>query len=229
MGYLNNSTITVDAILTKKGREYLSKNQPFNITHFALADDEIDYGLFNENHPNGTQYSGEAIENMNLIEAIPDEQHIMKSKLITLTPPITVVPHIQVSQPEPAYLGTVTNIAPLTVGHGVVPTTAAAESSGYIFTIADGRIVDNFGNPNNVGSGGNAVTDLALTPFSLTYHGSTISITAVTDTQLFGNYPGLTTTIQITGKDTGATATVTYTIYKDINNTTGVGAVPSNY
>ena len=228
MGYLNNSTITVDAILTKKGREKLSKNQPFNITHFALADDEIDYGLFNENHPNGTQYSGEAIENMNLIEAIPDEQHIMKSKLITLTPPVTVVPHIQVSQPTPAFLGTVTNISPLTVGNGTIGSVPAAEASGYIFTISDGRIVTNFGDPVPTGTGG-AVTDLSLTPFSLTYHGNSLSITSVNNTQLFGNYPGLITTIQITGKDTGATATITYTIYKDVNNTSGIGAVPSNY
>ena len=44
MGYLNNQVITVDAILTKKGRELLAKNDgSFRITQFALADDEIDY------------------------------------------------------------------------------------------------------------------------------------------------------------------------------------------
>ena len=33
MGYLNNSTVTVDAILTKKGRELLAKGRNnFNIT-----------------------------------------------------------------------------------------------------------------------------------------------------------------------------------------------------
>ena len=229
MGYLDNSSITVDAILTKKGRELLARNDgSFNITQFALADDEIDYNLFNENHPNGSQYSGEAIENMNLIEAIPDEHHIMKSKLITLTPPVTVVPHIVVSNPEPQYLGTSTTISPQTVGNGVTSTSPYTESAGYIFQIADGRIVSNFGEPIPSG-GGNSVTDLALTPFSLTYHGQSLSLTAVGDSQLFGSYPGLMTTIQITGKNTGATATVTYIIFKDINNTTGAGAVPSNY
>ncbi len=53
MGYLDNSSVIVDAILTRKGRELLSKNQ-FNVTQFALGDDEIDYTLYNENHPNGT-------------------------------------------------------------------------------------------------------------------------------------------------------------------------------
>ena len=86
MGYLDNSSITVDAILTKRGRELLSQGGTgaFNITQFALGDDEIDYTLFNEDHPNGSQYSGEAIENMPLIEAIPDGENIMIHKLITL-------------------------------------------------------------------------------------------------------------------------------------------------
>ena len=85
MGYLDNTSITVDAILTKRGRELLSRNDgSFRITQFALGDDEVDYTLFNVNHPNGSQFSGEAIENMPLIEAIPDETNIMRHKLITL-------------------------------------------------------------------------------------------------------------------------------------------------
>ena len=43
MGYLNNQVITVDAILTKKGRELLAKGDgSFNITQFALSDDEVE-------------------------------------------------------------------------------------------------------------------------------------------------------------------------------------------
>jgi len=80
MGYLNNSSIIVDAILTKKGRELLARQDgSFKITQFALGDDEIDYTLFNENHPNGSQYSGEGIENMQIIEAFPDDNNIMVS------------------------------------------------------------------------------------------------------------------------------------------------------
>ena len=45
MAYLDNTTITVDAILTKKGREKLAAGQPLNISQFALGDDEIDYIL----------------------------------------------------------------------------------------------------------------------------------------------------------------------------------------
>ena len=85
MGYLNNSTITVDAILTKKGREILAQGQSqFNISHFALADDEIDYDLYNVDHPLGTAFYGAAIENLPITEALTDETQMMKYKLITL-------------------------------------------------------------------------------------------------------------------------------------------------
>ncbi len=54
MGYLDNSSVTVDAILTLKGRELLAKGgNAFNITQFAVGDDEIDYSLWNPDHPLG--------------------------------------------------------------------------------------------------------------------------------------------------------------------------------
>ena len=109
MGYLDNSSITVDAILTKRGRELLARNDgSFMITQFALGDDEIDYTLFNENHPNGSQYSGEAIENMPLIEAIPDETNIMKSRLVTLNRGTSVIP----------FIGSMPTLISLTIGTG---------------------------------------------------------------------------------------------------------------
>ena len=79
MGVLDNTTITVDAILTKKGRELLAKGDgQFKITKFALADDEIDYGLYDITHPNGSNFYGAAIENMNLLEAIPNQTLAVK-------------------------------------------------------------------------------------------------------------------------------------------------------
>jgi hypothetical protein len=85
MGYLDNSTITVDAILTKKGRELLARGRnEFQISQFALADDEIDYDLYNTEHPLGTAFYGAAIENLPVTEALPDETQMMKYKLVTL-------------------------------------------------------------------------------------------------------------------------------------------------
>ena len=85
MGYLNNSVVTVDAILTTKGRQLLAQaDGTFRITQFALADDEIDYTLYNPNNPSGSAYYGEAIQNMPLLEAFPNETQVMKYKLVTL-------------------------------------------------------------------------------------------------------------------------------------------------
>jgi len=68
MGYLNNQIVTVDAILTKKGRELLARNDGyFRITQFAIADDEMDYTLYNPNNASGSSYYGQAIENMPLL------------------------------------------------------------------------------------------------------------------------------------------------------------------
>ena len=98
MGYLNNSSITVDAILTKKGRELLARGKDeFKITQFALADDEIDYDLWNPDHPLGTAYYGVTIENMPIIEALPDETQMMKFKLVTLPKKVTRIPVVSVS------------------------------------------------------------------------------------------------------------------------------------
>jgi hypothetical protein len=97
MGYLNKSTVTVDAILTKKGRELLARGRSaFQISQFAVADDEIDYSLYDLAHPLGTEYYGYAIENMPLVEAVPDETQNLRYKLVTLTRGTNQIPQIQV-------------------------------------------------------------------------------------------------------------------------------------
>lgn len=98
MGYLNNNVVTVDAILTKKGRELLAKGaSSFNITQFALADDEIDYDLWNQSHPLGDDKMGIVIENLPITEAVPDETQSMKYKLITLGEGTKSIPYIESS------------------------------------------------------------------------------------------------------------------------------------
>ena len=106
MGYLNNSTITVDAILTKKGRELLARGQnDFKITQFAIADDEIDYDLWNPAHPLGTDYYGIIIENMPLIEASADEANIMRYKLVSLPKLTTRIPVVTLSTNNATLIG----------------------------------------------------------------------------------------------------------------------------
>jgi hypothetical protein len=96
MSYLNNLTVTVDAILTKKGRELLAKGQGFVITQFAVADDEVDYSLYTTSHPLGTAFYGAIIEGMPVVEASPDETQSMKYKLVTLPRGTKLIPIISV-------------------------------------------------------------------------------------------------------------------------------------
>lgn len=105
MAYLSNSgTITVDAILTKKGRELLAKGMgAFNITQFALSDDEVDYDLWNPLHGLGTNYYGVVIENMPVTEAVPDETQSMKYKLISLPRGTKSIPYLKLSDDATSY------------------------------------------------------------------------------------------------------------------------------
>ena len=83
MGYLNNSTRVLDAILTKKGREILSSGGNFEVSKFALGDDEIDYQLWDTTHTRGTDYYGAVIDNLPALEPFNDPSEIMKYKLVT--------------------------------------------------------------------------------------------------------------------------------------------------
>jgi len=141
MGYISNNPnlIVVDAILTKKGRELQAAGRALNITKFALADDEIDYSLYNTTHPSGSAYYGEAIEKLPLIEALPDENKMMKYKLITkeeatITTGIPVISTSSTSYTLIAGQGGANGleIAPVTV-NGTNP-------NGYKFIIPDARL-----------------------------------------------------------------------------------------
>jgi hypothetical protein len=98
MAFINNQTITVDAILTSKGRELLAQNGGLNITSFALADDEIDYTLYEPNHPAGSAFYDIALRNTPVFEPISDETQTMKYKLVTLNQGVTQIPVISISQ-----------------------------------------------------------------------------------------------------------------------------------
>tara|TARA_B100001250_G_C19704972_1_gene746535 strand:- start:188 stop:847 length:660 start_codon:yes stop_codon:yes gene_type:complete len=92
MGYLDNSTITVDAILTKQGRRLLAQGRQLNIGYFSLTDTGVDYTLWNTDHPSGSAKYGEAIENLPQVEAIPSAEYFMRNKLVTLDKDTTAMP-----------------------------------------------------------------------------------------------------------------------------------------
>lgn len=83
MAFLNNSgDIILDAVLTDLGRKRLSQaDSSFEITQFALGDDEIDYSQYNVS--TGSAYQDLDILQTPILEAITDNVASMKSKLIT--------------------------------------------------------------------------------------------------------------------------------------------------
>jgi hypothetical protein len=216
MGYLNSNVITVDAILTKKGRELLAKNDgSFRITQFALADDEIDYTLYNPTHPSGSAFYGEAIENMPLLEAFPDESQIMKYKLATLPRgtaklPVLDLGYSAITLKQGASLA----ITPQTLNY--LGNSNVFETSGYAATIADVRLMSTF---NGVGINSTTATNqnqnstVTLgTNVSSTVIGSQINLRATTVNTLFGTNTQLNTTITFIGLDSGARLTIPITI-----------------
>jgi hypothetical protein len=218
MGYLNNSVVTVDAILTKKGRELLAKGDgSFRITQFSLGDDEIDYTLYNPTHPSGSAYYGQAIENMPLLEAFPDEQQIMKYKLVTLPRgtakiPILDLGYTAITLKQGASLA----ITPQTLNY--LSEGQLFETSGYTATIGDVRTMASFTATGIDTPSANAANQTVTvgTNVSKTVVGTSINLKATTVNTLFGNNTALYTTITVTGRDSGARLTIPVTITKTV-------------
>ena len=216
MGYLNNSVVTVDAILTNKGRELLARGDgSFKITQFALSDDEIDYTLYNPSHPSGSAFYGQAIENMPLLEAFPETTQNLRYKLVTLPRgtakmPVLDIGFASITLKQGASLA----ITPQTLNY--LGNNQVFEANGYTVTIADVRVLSTF---NGVGiQTGEAVqlnqTETLGTNVSKTVVGTTINMTATTVNTLFGSNTQLNTSLQIVGRDSGARITVPVTIKK---------------
>lgn len=216
MGYLNNTIVTVDAILTKKGRELLARGDgSFRITQFALSDDEVDYTLYNPTHPSGSAFYGEAIENLPLLEAFPDETQIMKFKLATLPRGTAKIPVLDVGYSSITLKqGASLAITPQTLNY--LSQTQTFESSGYTAIIGDVRLLSTF---NGVGINTESAAALNQTEtigsnVSKTVVGTTINLRATTINTLFGNQTQLQTTLTIVGRDSGARLTIPVTITK---------------
>jgi len=217
MAILNPSTVTVDAILTKKGRELLARNDgSFQITQFSLADDEIDYTLYNPNQPSGSAFYGEAIEAMPVIEAFPNESQIMRYKLVTLPRGTSRLPVINLGYSSIILKqGASLTITPQTLNY--LGATSTFEANGYIATIADSRLMSSFqGTGINITTLGN--TDLNTTTgnvLSLSQVGTSFILTGTTINTLFGTtLTTLATTITVIGRDSGARVTIPLNIQK---------------
>jgi hypothetical protein len=215
MGYLNNTIVTVDAILTTKGRQLLAQNDgTFRITQFALADDEIDYTLYNPNNPSGSAYYGQAIENMPLLEAFPQETQVMKYKLVTLPRGTAKLPILDLGYNAIVIKqGASLAITPQTLNYLGGNT---FETAGYTATISDVRLMSTFegvgiNTPDVVAL--NSTTTLG-TSVSKTVVGTTINLRATTVNTLFGSNNSLYATLTVVGRDSGARISIPITVTK---------------
>ena len=216
MAILNPTFVTVDAILTTKGRQLLARNDgSFQITQFSLADDEIDYTLYNPYHPSGSAYYGEAIESMPVTEAFPNDSQIMRYKLVTLPRGTSLLPVVNVGYNNISLRqGASLTITPQTLNY--LGATSTFEANGYTATIADSRLVSSFS-----GTGITTTTptqDLNTTTgavLSVTQVGTSFTLTGTTINTLFGStLSTLTTTITVIGRDSGARITIPLNIQK---------------
>ena len=221
MGYLDNSSITVDAILTKRGRELLSRNDgSFRITQFALADDEIDYTLYNPTHPSGSTFYGEAIDNMPLLEAFPIESQIMKYKLATLPRGTAKLPVLDLGYSAITLnQGASISITPQTLNF--LGNNQSFETSGYSCLISDVRLLNTFNGlginttaaTNANSEAASSITTTIGTDVSKTVIGTQFNLRATTINTLFA--PTNTTingTLTFVGLDSGARLTIPITI-----------------
>lgn len=209
MGYLNNSVVEIDAILTKKGRQILAANpNAFKITKFALADDEVDYRLWNPNHSSGTSYYGEVIENMPVLEASPNEDQQLKYKLITMDRATVYIPTISIGSTSVQLLaGQDYTIVPQTIN---IPN--GNNNLGFTATIADNSVAE-----LSVPSGYTVNTGTARGTQGLN-EGDSGSITVVgkrfkIKAKTLYDSNGHTTTITVTGNETGGRVTLSLYVY----------------
>jgi|TARA_Y100001937_G_scaffold39539_1_gene56170 hypothetical protein len=203
MAYLDNTSITVDAILTKKGREKLAAGQGLNITQFALADDEIDYGLYEPAHPKGSAFYDAAIKAIPVLEASPDETQVMRFKLVTLPKNTTRIPKVSFGIPNIAVSQDEGEVA-------LTPTTSPSgnTTAGYTVVLANKEAGSIIGSGTTTASG--------TTPIFL---GDEVTTTAAVVTGRVFKFipnPNLTQTVQTTitvyGNETGGSQTIPVTV-----------------
>ena len=227
MGYLDNSSVTVDAVLTKLGRERLA-NGDLDITKFALGDDEVDYSLYDTSHNLGSAYYGEAIEKMPVLEAFTNDTQTLKFRLVTLPKNTQVLPVVSVAQSSI----TLTTPGQKVTLNPMTENVTGGNASGYSFTIGNSDIVQisavgtlqespvmtrgttgrqvsrrrrRRGGATGVSSSGPA-TGLKL---AATVNGSSVTVTA------YSLIETTTTTLTVTGIDSGGSVTIPITVNQD--------------
>ena len=163
MGILDNDTVIVDAILTKIGRQKLAQGQPLGINKFAFGDTGVDYTLYNPNHPSGSDSYGSAITSLPMLEAVPDDNVFLRSKLWTGKRNVQKFSFITVENTSP----TITKVAGSAESNQIRITQAvfpADENALFNFRILDFRGIRVIGGGGNGAAGPGAAGPGAAGP-----------------------------------------------------------------
>jgi len=145
-----------------------------------------------------------------LIEAIPNENNTMISKLVTLPRGTTKIPVLSL-QSNNISVGRSANftITPNTLNFDVTT------ESAYSFTIADRRLIQGGTATGGTGTGTTSNIPFTGTALSQTFIGTTFTGTTLAGSTLFGSNAALATSVIVIGLDTGARSTITLTVRKN--------------
>ena len=183
MAFLDSSTAVIDAILTRKGRELLARNDgSFQITKFAFGDDEINYQLYDATK--ATDQDADIL-NLPVLELVSNENVALLYRLITLPKGSLKIANLQISPTS----GTVNYGDELAVA---VTTENGEDTQGYAATVRDTDIA--------------VVNNTTVTPNANGVANFTISTGANA-----GGKPGQTI-VDITGINSGARKEFTLTV-----------------
>jgi hypothetical protein len=219
MGYLDNSSITVDAVLTKKGREILKNGGNLNITSFTMSDTGVDYTLWNPEHPSGSAFYGEAIENLPMLEASVHAEYNLRNRLISLNQNTVAVPALQLAGLDSSG-GTLLTLqegktsSTITLDLvGFTSTTNAISNNPYYVVVQDPSIVKSSGVVESTLSGTSRMflqeQDIPMAQqYGITGNSFTISA-------LQQDTAGKQTSVYIVHRETGA-----YNSFSVVNNVT---------
>ena len=213
MGYLDNSSITVDVILTKKGRELLAKGRDFFvISQFALADDEVDYELWNAAHPLGSDYYGIIIENMPIVEAVTDESYALKYKLLTLPKNTIRIPKI-IPNPTTVTLeeGGNQQVITLTTKNG------GNETLGYTVTLINSDAASIIGDGNGIANNADPVGPNEDKRSITISTNATFTVTS----KVLADNVDISTRVLVVGNETGGREEITLTVTNNPDITVG--------
>ena len=220
MGYLDNSSITVDAVLTKKGREILKNGGNLNITSFTLSDTGVDYTLWNPNHSDGSAFYGQAIENLPMLEAGVHAEYNLRNRLISLNQNTVAVPAIQIGNLD-ATNGTVLTLEDGGASERINVSLVGYTSTGgvtlngfeYYFVIQDPSIIStNASLMQNLSGTSRQFLQEQDIPFAQQYgfNGNTFDLTAIQQ-----DTTGKETNVYVVHVETGA-----YNSFRVVNNVT---------